>query len=218
MAPEGHVDRLRDQLARARTRGTYLRLLLRRLAHDSAGAPAVRAAIEAELAAPEWPEDAVAYVREVLAPVWNFAWLVPGRLAGCGRPDTQVGVRFLAEHGVRTLLSLAAPPPADWLAQAAITGRRIAGLPDQAAPSPAQLAESLRVIEHSLAAGTPVAVHCTAGLGRTGTVLASYLVSHGATAAAAIAEVRRVYHPLAVENAAQEESVRWFATQRREGA
>jgi hypothetical protein len=113
---EEQVGRLKDGLDRARTRGTYLRLMLRRLAHDAAGAAAFRVAIETELASPEWPEDAVAYVREILAPVWNFSWLVPGRLAGCSRPDTQFGVRFLAQEGVRTLLSLAEPPPADWLA------------------------------------------------------------------------------------------------------
>jgi atypical dual specificity phosphatase len=212
------VRRLQEQLDLSRTRGRYLRRLLRHLAHDSAAAAAVRAAVEAALTDCAWPVGAGAYVREVLAPVWNFAWLVPGRLAGCGRPDTRVGVRFLADQGVRTLLSLAEPPPAAWLAEAAITNHRLEGLADQAAPSPAQLEEALRVIDHSLAAGRPVAVHCHAGLGRTGTVLAGHLVRHGATAAAAIAEVRRAYHPRAVENAAQEASIQRFADQVRNEA
>jgi atypical dual specificity phosphatase len=205
------VRRLEDQLGRARRQLDDLRRLLRHLAHDSASAAAVRAEVDAALAAPGWPVDAVAYAREVLAPVWNFAWLVPGRLAGCGRPDTQLGVRFLADQGVRTLLSLAEPPPPAWLAAHALTSHRLVGLADRAAPSPEQLEEALRVIEHHLAAGQPVAVHCQAGIGRTGTVLAGYLVRHGATAAEAIAEVRRGYHPRAVENAAQEDSVRRFA-------
>ena len=205
------VRRLEDHLGLARRHLGALRRLLRHLAHDSASAAAVRAAVDAALAAPGWPVDEAAYARAVLAPVWNFAWLVPGRLAGCGRPDTQLGVRFLADQGVRALLSLAEPPPAAWLAEAAITGHRLEGLADQTAPSPAQLEEALRVIEHHLAAGQPVAVHCNAGIGRTGTVLAGYLVRHGATAAEAIAEVRRGYHPRAVENAAQEDSVRRFA-------
>ena len=210
-ALEAQVSRLQEQLDLSRTRGSHLRRLLRHLAHDLASAAAVRAAVDAALAGPGWPDDAAAYVREVLAPVWNFAWLVPGRLAGCGRPDTQLGVRFLADQGVRTLLSLAEPPPAAWLEEAAITSHRLEGLADQAAPSPEQFEEALRVIEHHLAAGQPVAVHCSAGIGRTGTVLAGYLVRHGATAAEAIAEVRRGYHPRAVENAAQEDSVRRFA-------
>ena len=41
-----------------------------------------------------------------------------------------------------------------------------------------------------LAAGETVAVHCRAGLGRTGTVAARLLVEHGATADAAVAAVR----------------------------
>ena len=205
------VRRLQDQLDLARTRGRCLRRLLRHLAHDSACAAAVRAAVDAALATSAWPDDGAAYVREVLAPVWNFAWLVPGRLAGCGQPDTRVGVRFLAAQGVRTLLSLAEPPPAAWLAEAAITSHRLVGLADQAAPSPEPLEEALRVIDRSLAAGQPVAVHCLAGLGRTGTVLAGHLVRHGATAADAIDEVRRRDHPRAVEHAAQEDRSQRFA-------
>lgn len=47
---------------------------------------------------------------------------------------------------------------------------------DFAAPSPEQMELGVRLIFEVLAAGEAVAVHCGGGLGRTGTVLACYLL------------------------------------------
>jgi protein-tyrosine phosphatase len=56
-----------------------------------------------------------------------------------------------------------------------------------------------------------VAVACMGGVGRSGTVAACALVDAGLSAAAAIATVRAVRHPRAVETAAQERFVEEYA-------
>lgn len=56
-----------------------------------------------------------------------------------------------------------------------------------------------------------VAVACMGGVGRAGTVAACALVAGGMTPDAAIATVRAVRHPTAVETAEQEQFVRSFA-------
>jgi len=49
-----------------------------------------------------------------------------------------------------------------------------------------------------------VGVHCHAGIGRTGTILAAYLISQGKTARDALRELR-VMRPGSVETSEQED-------------
>ena len=59
--------------------------------------------------------------------------------------------------------------------------------------------------------GERVEVGCLGGLGRTGTVLACFAVLGGLAPAAAVVWVRRHYDSRAIETAAQEAWVAWFA-------
>jgi atypical dual specificity phosphatase len=62
--------------------------------------------------------------------------------------------------------------------------------------------------------GMGVAVHCGAGLGRTGVVLAGYFVAKGMSASNAIAKVRKL-RPGSVETDEQAEAVAEFARRRK---
>ena len=75
-------------------------------------------------------------------------------------------------------------------------------VPDGGAPTMDQADEFVRFVSAQQLQGRPVAVHCEAGLGRTGTLLATYLIFQGEPADKAIRRIRNV-EPVAVETIRQ---------------
>jgi atypical dual specificity phosphatase len=147
----------------------------------------------------------------------NFSWLLEGELAGSARPLSADALEALYATGVRVLLNLGERPlPDDWLARAGVRATDLP-VPDLTAPTLEQLEAATAAVAQSLAAGQPVAVCCGAGLGRTGTVLAAYLVRRGRTGAEAIAEVR-ARRPGSIETPDQEAAVAAYERALRGGA
>ena len=83
-------------------------------------------------------------------------------------------------------------------------------IPDHGVCDVADMRAIVRWLSDRLAGGDSVLVHCVGGLGRSGIVAACYLVAEGLSAEQAIAEVRLVRSPYAIETAEQEEFVRNF--------
>lgn len=138
------------------------------------------------------------------------AWIEDGRLLACSYPRQEHALATLAERGVSLLVNLAERPHDP--ARLARYGLRTVHLPvpDFTAPSAEQLDEGVRAIGDALAAGQGIAVHCGAGLGRTGTLVACYLVQQGLEPADAIAQVRE-RRPGAVETKGQHAAVVAYA-------
>jgi protein-tyrosine phosphatase len=65
-------------------------------------------------------------------------------------------------------------------------------VPDGGSPTLEQATEFVRFVNEQRQLQRPVAVHCEAGLGRTGTMLAVYLIAQGDSAEAAIRRIREV--------------------------
>jgi atypical dual specificity phosphatase len=148
----------------------------------------------------------------------RFYWLIENTLAGCSRPgirgsDLDRDLRELRGHGIGAVLTLTETP----LAAGALERHGLAGLhlpvDDFQAPSTGQMLAALAFIDDARSEGIAVAVHCLAGQGRTGTVLAAYLVRGGLSAADAIAAVRAVCHG-AIEATPQTEALAAWAVER----
>jgi protein-tyrosine phosphatase len=148
-----------------------------------------------------------------------FYWLVEDALAGCSRPGGPTGrsvdadLASLRERGIGALLSLTETPiPWDSLERQGIANLHLP-VDDFFPPTERQLLQALAFIDEQRAQGQAVAVHCAAGMGRTGTVLAAWLIRGGLDAGEAIADVRSVC-PGAIGAEIQVAAVHRFAADR----
>ena len=140
----------------------------------------------------------------------GFTWIKRPLLAALPRPSSAEDLAWLRAHGIQVLLSLSEEPPRrDWINDAGLMVFHVPVV-DMEAPTQDQLERCLSAIERAHAQKLGVAVHCTAGLGRTGTVLAAWFVTQGLSAQNAIARVRRL-RPGSIETEEQERAVEEFA-------
>ncbi|MBS1258453.1 MAG: hypothetical protein MAG551_01512 [Candidatus Scalindua arabica] len=145
----------------------------------------------------------------------NFSWLIEGEIAGMAKPASSVyDFEFLKENGFEAIVSLTEFPLDESLIEE--FGFSIKHIPvrDFEAPTLEQIKNFIAFAEKARSEGKKLVVHCDAGIGRTGTVLACYLVSKGYNAAKAIEEVR-VKRPGSVETIEQEALVMKYEDQSR---
>jgi atypical dual specificity phosphatase len=143
----------------------------------------------------------------------GFTWIEKPHLAAMARPGYADDLAWLRAQGIQLLISLTEEPPRrDWVNDAGLMVMHVP-VEDMAAPTQEQLDRCVTAIERANGHGMGVAVHCGAGLGRTGAVLAAYFVAKGTSAQNAIGRVRRL-RPGSIETAEQADAVVEFARRR----
>ena len=149
-----------------------------------------------------------------MPPPQGFSWIEKPLLAALARPSSTDDLLWLRAQGIEVLLSLTEDRPRrDWVEEAGLLVYH-EPLEDMEPPTQEQLERCMSAILKATERGMGVAVHCGAGMGRTGAVLAAYFVAKGMTAANAIARIRRL-RPGSVETEEQAEAVELFARRKR---
>lgn len=136
----------------------------------------------------------------------GFTWVEKPNLAAHARPGSLEHLIWLRKNGIQFVLTVTESPlRRDWVNDAGLLAMHIP-VEDMEAPTQEQFDQALSALKRAKEQGFGASVHCAAGLGRTGTILAAWFVSEGFNAVDAIKRVRRL-RPGSIETETQERAI-----------
>jgi atypical dual specificity phosphatase len=139
----------------------------------------------------------------------RFSWIIENKLAGSAIPTSIDEVRWIIEQGIKTIVTIREEPlNVEWVKD--VKYYHVLS-DDMAVPEFNDLTQAVDFIHTRLTHNEPVLVHCLAGLGRTGTILACYLVKYQNMSADEAIQKIREGRPGSIQSYPQEEIIFRFA-------
>ena len=135
----------------------------------------------------------------------NFGWLINNKLAGSGMPTSISELDWIRKQGIKSIITMTENPlPESW-----IKDINYLHVPteDLSAPDMDKIDQTVDFIQERIKNDEPIMVHCAAGIGRTGTVLACYLIKYNNLSAKSAIEKVRKERPGSIQSESQEIAV-----------
>lgn len=140
----------------------------------------------------------------------NFSWVTEGKLAGSGLPVTQDEFKWVLDKGIKSIITVREVPlPSQWIDSTDIDYLHLM-VEDYGVPNIEVLDEAVNYIDNKIQSGKPVLVHCAAGKGRTGALLAAYMIKKENLSAEQAIEKIRFMRPGSVQSMTQETALSMY--------
>ena len=138
----------------------------------------------------------------------NFSWLIEEKLAGSGMPTSFDELEWILNQGVKSIVTMTENAlPDNWVKE---IGYLHVPTPDYTAPEVDRIDLAVDFIHERISENQAVMVHCAAGMGRAGTILAYYLVKYQKYSAQDAIKKVREERPGSIQSEVQELAISYY--------
>lgn len=138
----------------------------------------------------------------------NFSWIIQNKLAGSGIPTSIDEFDWILKQGVTSIVTMTETAlPKEWINNVNYFHMPT---PDLTAPDLDKIDSTVEFIHKKISNDQAVMVHCAAGMGRAGTILACYLVKHQKYSAKDAINIIRKERPGSIQSESQEFAIIFY--------